>query len=110
MSELGISNSYLRDLMDRVQGPQVPTTPAPQETTVEPSSESFLGSLQKAMGGVNEALQTADKAAVDLATGKSENIHGVLIQMEKAEIALRTASSVRNKIIEAYQEIMRMPV
>ena len=41
---------------------------------------------------------------------KSENLHDLMITMEKAEMSLKTVNAVRNKMVEAYQEIMRMQV
>jgi flagellar hook-basal body complex protein FliE len=46
----------------------------------------------------------------ELATGKSNNIHETMIAAEKADLSLRLMVQVRNKIIEAYQEVMKMQV
>ena len=54
--------------------------------------------------------KTSDKKIQELATGKTDDIASVMIATEKADIALRTMMQVRNKIIDAYQEIMRMQV
>jgi flagellar hook-basal body complex protein FliE len=52
----------------------------------------------------------SDKKMEDLATGKNHNIAEVMISAEKADISLKLMVQVRNKIIEAYQEIMKMQV
>jgi flagellar hook-basal body complex protein FliE len=74
------------------------------------SGESFAASLKKAVGTVDSLQKDADVKMQELATGKSQNIHETMIAAEKAEIALKLMVQVRNKIIEAYQEIMRMQV
>ena len=81
------------------------TQPAPSS-----SGGSFIESLKNAIGNVNESMVSADKAAQKFASGDSQNLHDVMIAMEKADISLRTLTAVRGKIVEAYQEIMKMPV
>jgi flagellar hook-basal body complex protein FliE len=66
--------------------------------------------LGDAVNAVNTAHKEADKKMQELATGKSQNIHETMIAAEKADVALRLMVQVRNKVIEAYQEIMRMQV
>ncbi len=46
----------------------------------------------------------------NLATGKTDNVADVMIAAEKADIALKVMVQVRNKIIDAYQEVMKMQV
>ncbi len=74
------------------------------------SGPSFEDTLKATLQEVNETIQASDKAAKDFATGKAENLHDVMISMEKADVALRTVTAVRSKMVEAYNEIMRMPV
>lgn len=71
---------------------------------------SFADTLTQAIGKVNTLHQESDKGMQNLATGKSENIADVMIAAEKADIALKVMVQVRNKIIDAYQEMMRMQV
>ena len=81
------------------------------ETT--PSSNagpSFADTLKEAVNNVNQMQVDSDHKAQELATGKSDDIAGVMIATEKAEIALRAMVQVRNKIIDAYQDIMKMQV
>jgi flagellar hook-basal body complex protein FliE len=83
--------------------------------SVAPSSKSeggasFADTLNDAIGKVNELQKTADKQMQALATGKTENVADVMVATEKADIALRLMVQVRNKIIDAYSEIMKMQV
>lgn len=71
---------------------------------------SFADTLKEAVNNVNEMHLDADRKAQELATGKTDDIAGVMIATEKADIALRAMVQVRNKIIDAYQEIMKMQV
>ena len=71
---------------------------------------SFADTLKEAIGNVNEMQKASDKGMQDLATGKTDNVADVMIAAEKADIALRVMVQVRNKIIDAYQEIMKMQV
>jgi len=73
-------------------------------------TESFSQFLNRSINEVNEMLGSADKSARDLAAGKSENLHDAMITMEKAETAFKLLVQVRNKVIDAYQEVMRMQV
>ena len=72
--------------------------------------ESFASTLQGAIESVNQLQKAADKGAQDLATGRTDNIAEVMVSSEKADIALKLMVQVRNKIIDAYSEIMKMQV
>lgn len=74
------------------------------------ATEGFSEFLSRSIDEVNEMLGAADKSARDLATGKAENLHDAMITMEKAETAFKLLVQVRNKVIDAYQEVMRMQV
>lgn len=76
----------------------------------ENKTEGFSEFLNRSIDEVNQLLGSADQSARDLATGKSENLHDAMITMEKAETAFKLLVQVRNKVIDAYQEVMRMQV
>lgn len=71
---------------------------------------SFADTLKSAIDQVNTLQKTSDKSMQDLATGRTDNVADVMIAAEKADIALRVMVQVRNKIIDAYSEIMKMQV
>lgn len=71
---------------------------------------SFADFLNNAISKVNDLQLQSEDLNTALAAGKTDNIHQVMIAAEKAEIALQFTVQVRNKILDAYQEIMRMPV
>lgn len=67
----------------------------------------FLGDM---VGKVNDMQLSADKSIQELSTGESKGLHEVMLAVEKANISFQFLNQVRNKAVEAYQEIMRMPV
>ncbi len=69
---------------------------------------SFSQWLNHSIQQVNSMQQKADAAARDLVTGQNKDIHGTMITMQKADIAMSLMMEVRNKIISAYDEIKRM--
>ncbi|WII72398.1 flagellar hook-basal body complex protein FliE [Bdellovibrio sp. 22V] len=74
------------------------------------TGKSFADTLKDAVSSVNEMQKASDKAMQNLATGKTDNVADVMIAAEKADIALKVMVQVRNKIIDAYQEVMKMQV
>ncbi len=76
----------------------------------ETPKTSFMDHLKEAVAEVNESQIFADKKATDLATGKDTNIHDTMLAATKAELSFNLMVQVRNKALEAYQEVMRMPV
>lgn len=73
-------------------------------------TSSFMDILKDSIQKVNELQIEADKAIAELATGENRDIARTMIAVEKANIAFQMMAQIRNKIIEAYQEIMRMQV
>lgn len=71
--------------------------------------EDFVQVLKEAIKEVNRLQLEADKAIQDLALGKAD-LHTTMIALEKAEISFRMMMQIRNKIIRAYEEMMRMPL
>jgi flagellar hook-basal body complex protein FliE len=73
------------------------------------AGESFADALGKAISGVDGLQRDADRSAEQVAMGGG-NLHETALALEKADTAIRLAVKVRNKIVDAYQEIMRMSV
>jgi flagellar hook-basal body complex protein FliE len=70
--------------------------------------DSFLNSLNDAFGQLNGQLNATDASISDFAAGGgSADLHTVMLQMESASVSLKTAVDVRDKLLEAYSEIMR---
>ncbi|MDL2227102.1 flagellar hook-basal body complex protein FliE, partial [Deltaproteobacteria bacterium OttesenSCG-928-M10] len=64
--------------------------------------------LKASVMTANNLQQNSATAQEELATGRNGNIHETLIAMSKADVSFRMIMQVRNKIISAYQEVMRM--
>jgi len=76
----------------------------------EAKGSSFFDALQSSMEEVNKNQLEADASVKDLIAGKSKNIHETMLQLQKADLSLKTMMQVRNKVLEAYKEIMKMQV
>lgn len=73
-------------------------------------NSSFSEVLKGALNEVDQLQKDSDHYTKLLALGQVENIHDVTIASEKAKIALQMTLAVRNKVVDAYKEIMRMQV
>ena len=60
--------------------------------------------------GLNGQLINAEQSVGKLANGQTENLHQVMIQLEQTKMAFDLMLQVRNKVMDAYQEVMRMQV
>lgn len=71
---------------------------------------SFGNILARSLKDVNQLKLEADEAVENLAAGKQKDIHATMIALEKADVAFQLLMQVRNKIIAAYETVMRMQV
>jgi flagellar hook-basal body complex protein FliE len=71
---------------------------------------SFIDSLSNAFGSLNSQLVGADASMADFAAGGSADIHTVMLDMQEASLGLKTGLAVRDRLLEAYQEIMRLSI
>ncbi|MBS4217755.1 flagellar hook-basal body complex protein FliE [Bacillus sp. FJAT-49711] len=74
------------------------------------NSTSFKDLLKTAIQEVNHAQVQSDMATEKLARGENIELHEVMITAQKASITMQAAIEIRNKAVEAYQEMMRMQV
>jgi flagellar hook-basal body complex protein FliE len=70
----------------------------------------FADQLKSAINSVTETQVQADQAVEKLHSGQAGSLHEVMIALEKADISMRLMVQLRNKAVDAYQEIMRMSV
>jgi flagellar hook-basal body complex protein FliE len=78
--------------------------------TKESTKTGFGDHLNKALGEVNELQQRADQAIQQLVGEGKGDIQDTMVALEKADVSFRLMMQIRNKVLEAYQEIMRMQV
>ncbi len=86
-----------------VEGPRTGVQPE------RPQGGSFGAQLGEAMGAVDKLQVAADRQSDALANGAG-NLHETALALEKADVAMRVAMKVRNKLVDAYHEVMRMSV
>ena len=72
------------------------------------TNDDFSGFLKNAISEVNSIQKNADEQFSKVIDGKVDNIHNAMIELQKADISFQVMMQIRNKILEAYQEIMRM--
>jgi flagellar hook-basal body complex protein FliE len=83
--------------------------PALREFAAQPPAGQDFGNwLTSAVGRVNQQLVQADQGLRELAAGETENLHQVMIALEEARLGVQLLVQVRNRLLEAYQEVLRM--
>ena len=81
-----------------------------KKQALEFKNRRFVDLFWNALDKVDDLQHTADHSVRELAAGRQKDIHQTMIAMEKAEISFQLMMKVRNKIIAAYEEIMRMSI
>lgn len=82
----------------------------PQATAPVEGLGTFGQWFEQRLGQVNTQLQAADHGLQALATGQAQNLHQVMIDLEEARLSFQMLVQVRNRVLEAYQDVMRMQV
>jgi flagellar hook-basal body complex protein FliE len=78
-----------------------------QKTGAAPQA-SFADTLAQTLGEVNDLQLHADQMVEQFAAGKVQDLHQVVIAQQEAAIAFKLVQEVRDKLLQGYQEIMRM--
>ncbi len=91
-------------------GKLAPSTPLQPGLGAAPVSGGFESTLGRLVGGVVEKQAASGAAAADLAMGGTTPLHQVVIAGEEASVSFQLMVEVRNKLLESYQELMRMQV
>lgn len=95
-----IGSDYLREYADRIS----------MDDRQDDSFQTILDSLMNAVNETNDLQNAAESAEIQFALGESTNTHDLLIAEGKALVALQYTAAVRDKIIDAYNQIMQMQV
>jgi flagellar hook-basal body complex protein FliE len=104
LSSIGIQNTAIQKLSDQASIPRV-------GKHSEGGEGDFAHTLMDVMKEVNNSQQNATKVQNDFMTGRQTvDFHDLEIAMQRANIAMNLTMSVRNKVLDAYQEISRMQV
>lgn len=85
---------------------------APTGKPVQPpgGAVGFADALKGALAETGKLQREADGAAMNVLAGDAGSLHHAMIALEKADISFKTLLQVRNRVLEAYQEIMRIQI
>ncbi|MEQ2526479.1 flagellar hook-basal body complex protein FliE [Robertmurraya yapensis] len=89
---------------------QTNQTSQTSSTTPFEAQKSFASVLKESIEKVNQAQLESDVMTEKLARGENVDLHQVMIASQKASVTLSATMEIRNKVVEAYQEVMRMQV
>lgn len=78
--------------------------------TIRGTGDGFGRLVDHFLGAASNAQHKADASIMDLATGRTDDVHQVMLATAQADLMLRLVLEMRNRLTEAYQEIMRMQV
>ncbi|PIE37301.1 MAG: flagellar hook-basal body complex protein FliE [Gammaproteobacteria bacterium] len=103
------SSALLAQLRAKAAEAGIPRGNQATEATASPRAD-FGDVLRQSIRSVNEQQQSASELARRFEIGDDVELSRVMIEMQKARISFETLSQVRRKLVNAYQEIMNMPV
>ena len=92
-------------------GPPIPglkTETESQKQSVE--SGNLSRTFEKLLQDVNQQQLNAEAKQVELLVTDNKDIHGTMLALEKADLSMRLMLQIRNKLVSAYEEVMRMQV
>jgi flagellar hook-basal body complex protein FliE len=89
------------------EGPLAQRTERPADA---PAAENFGDLLQSSWERFSRLQAEADRSVEDLTLGRQTDIHSTMIEVEKAGIALELALQIRNKLLNAYETLMRQQI
>lgn len=96
-------------MINKVTGAYKPL-PGIQKTQPEQKTEAFSSMLKGYLSDVNEMQFKADEKIQGFITGKVTSVDEVMTTVQEANMAFQLLLQIRNKLVDAYQEIMRTPV
>lgn len=100
-----VSSNYIADAVSRFQSQSVP-----EEDEKEKSFSSVLGTAMNLVNETNDYQNQAEEAEIKFALGESTSTHELSVAQEKANVALQYTVAVRDRAIEAYNQIMNMQI
>lgn len=104
MNVEGMYNS----LLNGVSGVEDATSINPAAGSGTETTTSFDNLLSSSLESLNNQQVAANEATTGMVTGEIDNLHNVMIQTTEAQLSLELAIQVRNKAIEAYNDIKNM--
>lgn len=89
---------------------QIPNEIPRQDDRDKAEKGSFGETLKGLVGDVDRMQKTAEETTKRMLTGEIEDVHQVMVAMEEAQTSFQLMMEIRNKIVDAYKEVMRMQV
>jgi flagellar hook-basal body complex protein FliE len=90
-------------------GSSLPALTPSSSPSAKTDGGGFGESLSKLIESADESSKAANDKVSDMLAGKGD-VHDAMIALQRAELSLQLTIQVRNKVVQAYQDIMRMPV
>jgi len=103
-----VSNTIFPGIGGLPSFPTVPTSPTPSTGMGDDAEGGFGSMLHQAIDKVGELNGDSEKQISDLVQGNRQDIHNVMIAVEKADVAFQLMMQVRNKIVNAYEEVSKL--
>jgi len=97
------------DALGRIGSIAATGTPAAKPAAAAADGKSFGESLMSLVESVEQTGADANRAVADM-LDKSGDVHDAMIALQRAEMTLQLTVQIRNKLVNAYQDIMRMPI
>lgn len=104
---MAVSNVALQAYQNALQADRISRSTGIVRQARRDIPEEFTETMKKSLAQVND-METAKKTMIEqFASGENENVHELMITMQKAGIAMKMTAAVRNKMLESYKELMR---
>jgi flagellar hook-basal body complex protein FliE len=87
-----------------------PDAATPPLRAAQPRGSSFVSLIDKTLSETERLQDAADGMVKSMATGEITDVHQVMLAMNRADLSFRMMLEVRNKLLDAYQEVMRLQV
>src|ERR1017187_2046530 len=113
MSPLPAIPAYSRNLMpqiERLPGKEISELPSAMPAATPVGGDAFSSLLGKMVSEVNAQQQVSAQSVNALQSGQNVPLHQAVISMEEASVSFQLMVEVRNRLLESYQEIIRMQI
>ena len=100
-----MSDMNIKAIAGQLTAPQVDNRSASAD-----AAKGFGNFLKGAVGEVNMLHHEANQAVEALAAGRSQDVHNTMIALQKADVSFQLLMQIRNKVVSAYETVMRMQI
>ncbi len=90
--------------------PAIPKIDSTQKSSASSSTQEITKSFEDMLNNLNQSQQNSDNLVEQLARGEDVDLHTVMIALEENNVNFNVALGIRDKLVDAYREIMRMQV